>query len=366
MVVIVHDRFVLQGTESGKAVADTVLFPMAMGVDLFFLISGFLMVLTTSNFDGTRQYAWVFFVKRIARIWPVYAIVSVFVVAFEHNGINGFYDPAVVTRFLEGLVFLPHDPVTTPLYFLMSVDVAWTLCFEFYFYVVFAVAMLFGRFCYQILACWFALTLIAVLLLRAGFSLSLTRPDPIDGFRYANLAICPIVWDFVFGMLAAWIYKRSDIKSAITIYLVMAAAIGFMLVKWTSLGLANFYGPAGWGAPLAIVFTGIALLSKIDEIRVPAWSVWLGGISYSLYLVHIYVFAMVVKAPKPFLAPEEVTSYYFIFRPVASIAVAYLVFRFIEKPTSDWLRRALLRITMGGVRRPHSTSPSDPSPAGPP
>ncbi|MGN6479944.1 acyltransferase family protein [Luteibacter sp.] len=367
MVVLVHSRFILQGTDAGKAVADTVMFPMAMGVDLFFLISGFLMVLTTSNFDGSRTYAWVFFVKRIARIWPLYAIVSIAAVALEHKGINGFYDPAVLVPFLEGLIFLPHDPVSSPLYFLMSVSVAWTLCFEFYFYVVFAVAMLFGRFRYLAMAAWFALTLILVPAMRAGFTLSLINADPSQ-YRYLNLAICPIVWDFVLGMLAAWLYKsRFVIRRPAIIYAVLSAVLAIMFVKWTSLGLSHFHGPAGWGAPLAVIFTAIAMLAKIGEIRVPAWSVWLGGISYSLYLVHLYVFDEVVKtAGRLAIAPEDATAYFLVVRPIAAVLVAYVLYRYVEGPSSEWMRKALMRLSFGAGYRRHGAAPADPAPAGPP
>lgn len=68
MVVMVHSRSVLMDTAVGRGAADHVLLPMAMGVDLFFIISGFLMVWTTRDFDGTKIYVGKFLVKRFARI----------------------------------------------------------------------------------------------------------------------------------------------------------------------------------------------------------------------------------------------------------------------------------------------------------
>lgn len=368
MVVVVHSRFVLLRSVAGTAVANTLMFPMAMGVDLFFLISGFLMVLTTSNFDRTTSYAWVFFIKRLARIWPVYAIVCFFALVHDHKGINGFYDPSVVVPFLEGLVFLPHDPVGSPLYFHMFLDVAWTLCFEFYFYVVFALAMLFGRYRYWVMGLWFALTLVIVPMCQSGFTMNILTSVPVNGFRYANLATSPIVWDFIFGMVAAWIYKsRIVIRSPATVYAVVAGVVGWMLIEWNWLGFANFHGPSGWGAPLAVLFLGIVLLSKLGDIAVPRWSVWLGGISYSLYLVHLLVFAEVIKLVKSLhVPPDQVTAVYMVTRPIAAVVVAYLVFRFVETPSSEWLRKSLMAVSFGPRYRRHSPAPSDPAPAGPP
>lgn len=368
MVVLVHSRFILQDTPAGKAVADAVFYPMAMGVDIFFLISGFLMVLTTSNFDGSRRYACTFVIKRMARIWPVFAIVSLAVVAIEHKGIHGFRDPAVMGHMLEGLLFLPHDPVASPLYFMMFVDVAWTLCFEFYFYVIFGLSMLLGRYRYWALAVWFAVSLIGVPMLRGGFTLNLFQPDPLHMLRYPNLAISPIVWDFVLGMLAAWIYKSGwAIRSRAVIYLAMGLIVSWMIVQWGPLHFANFHGPQGWAAPLAVVFLGIVLLAKLGEVRVPAWSVWLGGISYSLYLTHLYVFAYVTKfAAWAHVAPEKSVTFLMVARPFAAIVVAYFVYRFIEGPTSDWMRERLMRLFFGTSKRTHGAAPSDPAAASPP
>ena len=360
MVVMVHSRFVLQGNDSYKAVADIVFFPMAMGVDLFFLISGFLMVLTTSNFDGTSVYKKIFLIKRISRIWPAYAIISVLAVLLEHKGINGFYQHDVLLSFLEGLLFIPHDPVSSPLYFMMLVNVAWTLCFEFYFYMIFAGSMFFGRYRYWAMAAWFAATLIIVPMLRSGFTMSLLSPDPIHWLRYANIVICPIVWDFIFGMIAAWIYKsKLKINNSSIIYACMAVIIGFMIVRWNEIGFINFHGPAGWGAVLAVIFIGMVFLSKNGDIRVPAWTVWLGGISYSLYLTHLYVFGFVVNtAANLHIQPENSTAYYLIARPVASIVIAYVTYKIIEEPTSKWFQHLLTKLSIPSERVPSSTPPT--------
>ncbi|MGY3041529.1 exopolysaccharide production protein ExoZ [Rhodanobacter sp. TND4EL1] len=346
MVVIVHSRFILQDTDAGKAVAYYVMYPMAMGVDLFFLISGFLMVLTTQNFDGTKGYAWRFMAKRIARIWPVYAVVSVAVVALEHHGLRGFRDLSTMMPFLEGLLFIPHDPEKSPLYFLMAVSVAWTLCFEFYFYLVFASSMLFGKRRYLAMATWFAITLVLIPVMRGDFTLGVSSQPTVAWWRYANLAINPIIWDFLFGMLAAWLYvSRVRIKSRGLIYGVMIALLAGIVINWDRLGLANFHGPGGWGLPLAIIFFGIVLFAKLGEIKVPAWSVWLGGISYSLYLVHLYAFEVTVKLVEHIpMAASTAKVVFFVLRPIVAVSFAALIYTYVETPSSHWMRDALLKL----------------------
>lgn len=367
-VVVVHSRFILEGSPAGKAVADNVMLPMAMGVDLFFLISGFLMVLTTESFDGSRTYAWQFLAKRIARVWPIYALVSLVVIPLEHHGLHGFREPQLWVSLIEGVFFVPHDPVASPMYFNMLVDVAWTLCFEFYFYLVFAGSMLFGRYRYLAMAIWFGATLVASPLLRGAHDIYAFSQPPVLWSRYANLAVNPIIWDFVFGMLAAWVYKsRILVRSPAFIYVAMAVIVGGLAVSWTDLGMSNFHGPAGWGTPLAVIFVGIVLLSKLGEIRVPSWSIWLGSASYSLYLTHLYVFGLTQRLlSHTSISGETALPLLFVFRPILAVAVAGALYKYVENPTSLWLRNLLLRPPMHRPITPVEATPQElaPGPTG--
>lgn len=345
MVVMVHNRSVLLDTEAGKAVANHVLLPMAMGVDLFFIISGFLMVLTTRDFDGSRAYAGKFLVKRLARIWPLFAVMSLMALMVEH-GFRGFRELSVAFPYLEGLAFIPHNPAASDIYFQMAVGVAWTLCFECYFYLLFGASMLFGRWRYWAMAAWFALMLVAVPIYRGGYNFGVATQPLVAWSRYANLAVNPIVWDFVFGMFAGWLYvSQVTIKSRIAIYSFAIVSTAALLVTWHRLGMVNFFGPSGWGAPLAILFACMVMLAKIGAIKVPAQLVWLGEISYSLYLVHVYVFEIMQRVVMHLsLTPEVAKWTLFIGRPMVAVFCAWVTFVCIERPASEWMRKQLLGI----------------------
>jgi hypothetical protein len=345
MVVMVHNRGALIGSPVGTAIANHLL-PMAMGVDLFFIISGFLMVLTTRNFDGTSAYVWRFAAKRMARIWPLFAVVSVVAVAVEHQGLRGFRDPSVLLPYLEGLLFVPHNPAASGIYFQMAVGVAWTLCFECYFYLVFAASMWLERWRYLGMAAWFALTLVAIPMVRGGYNLGVASQPLVTWSRYANLAVNPIVWDFVFGMLAAWLYdSRLVCRNVKMIHAMTCLSLVALLAGWHRMGMVNFFGPGGWGAPLAIAFLGVVMLAKIGRLAVPAWSVWLGEISYSLYLVHVYVFEAMqrIVAHMP-LTPSAANYVLFVARPLVAVLCAWGTFVWVERPASEWMRKSLLAI----------------------
>jgi exopolysaccharide production protein ExoZ len=352
MVVMVHSRSVLMDTASGKAVADRVLFPMGMGVDLFFIISGFLMVFTTQDFDGTRAYAWRFLAKRVARIWPLFAVVTPVALAVEH-GMHGFLDPSIFLPYLEGLIFIPHNPNASGIYFQMAVGVAWTLCFECYFYLVFAACMLFGRWRYLAMAGWFALTLVVVPLSRGSYSLNVATQPLVEWSRYANLIVNPIVWDFIIGMIAAWLYFRDfKIKRSITVYVLVIAAFASLLIGWHRLGMMNFFGPHGWAAPMSILFFGFVMLAKIEALNVPAWTVALGNMSYSLYLVHVYVFEIAQRVANVLPMSHEASDIaLFAIRPVLALIFAWLTYRYIEAPMSSWMRKWLLNLRVPSTPR---------------
>jgi exopolysaccharide production protein ExoZ len=347
MVVMVHSRGVLMDTAAGKVVADHVLLPMGMGVDLFFIISGFLMMFTSQSFDGTKAYAWQFIAKRAARIWPLFAVVTPVALVVEH-GMHGFLDPSIAFPYLEGLAFIPHNPSASGIYFQMAVGVAWTLCFECYFYLLFAACMLFGRWRYAVMAAWFALTLVALPLIRGSYSLNVATQPLVEWSRYANLAINPIVWDFVIGMIGGWLYI-SDFKVERTwkIYAVVTVLSLLLLIGWNHLSMVNFFGPHGWGAPMAILFFGALMLAKVDALKVPAWSVWLGDISYSLYLIHVYVFEILQRVVNAIPMNHDASNaVLFVIRPVAAVICAWLTFRYVETPLSTWARKRLLHIRM--------------------
>ena len=349
MIVLVHSRSVLLDTQAGKWVADHALLPMAMGVDLFFIISGFLMVLTTRDFDGSAAYAWKFLAKRLARIWPLFAAVSLVALVVEH-GFRGLLDSSVAFPYLEGLAFIPHNPAASGIYFQMAVGVAWTLCFECYFYLLFAASMGFGRWRYWAMAAWFALTLMVIPMCRGGYNLGVASQPLVAWSRYANLAINPIVWDFVFGMLAGWLYVSSvTVRSRTAIFAMAILSTSALLAAWHRLDMVNFFGPRGWGALLTILFVCAVMLEKAGGVKVPTPMVWLGEISYSLYLVHVYVFELMQRVVSYLsFSPDAAKWTLFVGRPMIAVLCAWITFAWVERPTSEWMRKQLLDIRLIG------------------
>lgn len=341
MVVMVHARFYLRG-ETGEFVAKNFFYPGAMGVDLFFMLSGFLMVITTTNSDGSWGYTYQFLCKRIARIWPVYVFTCCLFLAFAH------YFPAFplplseYRKFVESLFFIPIDP-TAPLYFSLPNPVAWTLCFEFYFYIVFGVSLLFKDWRWVALAAWFMVTVVAIPMSTGTFNLSVTDTHRYLDFRYANLAVNPIVIEFVLGMLVGKLYLANVWLPNRYVLMTCTAGAAFLVVALSATGVATFHGPLGWGGGVFLLFLSVAMLSKTVHLGAPQWLAWLGKISYSLYLTHLFAFGLLDVASHElgWTDGDRPAQWHFWANPIFALIFAAVVYRYVEHPGSAWLKRVL-------------------------
>ena len=283
LVVLTHGRYFLVGTP-GEGLAHAIFLPGAMGVDLFFLISGFIMVYTTRNASGPRDAA-LFAVKRLARIWPAYAVVTLLWIFVALGGLGFFEDAGRVKALVKSLAFQPLVPERAP-FFGLVFPLAWTLAFEMYFYVVFGISMLAGRLRWLVLASWMLLTLILLPATRGGPTVNVQQYLAFHS-PYMQLVSNPIIWEFVGGVLVGLLYLNPRIRfpSASLAWQAVVCSTGFVL-WWGWSGVGGFHGPAGWGWPLALMMLALAIASKTVTLRMPGWLLWVGTVSYSMYLTH--------------------------------------------------------------------------------
>lgn len=289
LVVIAHARYYLIGTP-WQGFAERYMESGSQGVDLFFLVSGFIMVYTTTRSDGSLRDAARFLAKRFARIWPVYAVMSLINLALQALWVGHISSMGDVAR---SLLFLPIT-TSNPPQLDLPIPVGWTLNFEFYFYLVFGLSLLAGRFRWTAFFGWMIATLVVLPLALTG-SVSLRADHNYAiGIGYVDQNLNPIIWEFVAGVLVGLLYVsrvRIRNRALLTTFLVVALAFVWF---WSYSGLVIFHGlvhngMTQWGLPLTILFVAMAFAFKDRQPRVPRALVWLGGVSYSLYLLHLFV-----------------------------------------------------------------------------
>lgn len=296
-----------------------------IGVDLFFVISGFIMVFITERHVDEGRPARDFILRRVARVVPAYWITSL---------IYGFLvgNPFDVPRFVKSALFLPLTSDGGPFFGFAFLFVGWTLNYEMYFYAVIAAGVLLPlAIRYYALAGWFALTLVAIPMLFGSATLSAFN-SPVDGIYYLSLITNPLVLDFVAGMVIGVIYLRAPTID----HRATAAFVWFAIAYFCWSYFATYratYGVTMWGIAASLLVLGLVLDERARPMRIPPFLLYLGDISYAIYLTHF-----VVKAIVDIYAHRVVDGQYlsgppaFILKVLLTLGFAHLSTFFMEKP----------------------------------
>lgn len=242
----------------------------ACGVDLFFAISGFIMVVSAQRLLGTQRPRLVFCQHRLVRIVPLYWLMTAFALAWGWR-----FGPSFdLATSVHAFAFLPYAPDGLPALKSMPLLVAWTLYYEMLFYVIFAAC----------LASTMPTTVRRVMtalaaLVAAGALFDLPQP-----FAFWTE---PIVMEFGGGMVIGLAYARGMVVTGwVRTALVAVAAALVLATDYTAIGRLN-----GWDRTLTWGVAGWLILSAVvlGPLRLPALRLWSigGAISYALYLVHM-------------------------------------------------------------------------------
>lgn len=290
----------------------------AKGVDLFFVLSGFMMVYSSQRLFGNPKGWKIFAEKRITRIVPMYWIATTIKVAalligstlILHSKFNLISTVAsylfIPTRNDNGLI----APVLL---------VGWTLNFEMFFYMIFAVALKLRVNVYIFVA--------SILFPLAVASVFRQPSWPAPSF-YLN----PVVPEFFFGMLIAkWILSGKKMHPALATVLVFGGLIWMLFLPVPEPYIISFYGVA---AALAIWGTA-ALEPKLGWL--PKWVLYLGDASYVLYLFHDMIAPAAPVILKRIHMPYPPLS--MALSIVMSVVICCGIHQYVEKPITERLRK---------------------------
>lgn len=258
-----------------------------LGVDLFFVISGFIMVYVT--YSRPRQLNTVkdFLLARFFRIYPVWWLFMGLMAAYLYFAHGVPYDAEIVERMgNDGITHMISSFLLIPQPNFPVLSVGWTLVHEVWFYLVFCLLLLLPRkFMAFGLLGWAAIVVLGSL---AGFSSHQTS-------TYLQLATSPLTLEFIAGAAMALVFVNG-------VRLMPAVALGFSAVVFLAIIFTHPIPNAftlEWGRvlvatlPCAFMVYGAACLS--DKVKGPLNTVLrtLGDWSFSLYLCHIMVMAAV-------------------------------------------------------------------------
>jgi len=322
----------------------------AIGVDIFFVISGFIISHITINQDGPKQ-SWQFLKKRFIRINPSYYAASIIYILslFALNQVeasrSAMLDPDFIKSSIKTLTIVPlfdhGNDIWSP-----WLVVGWTLSFEWLFYVMYTLAIFFSIRNKSLL-----LVLVLCILTVVGYA------HHSKEVHYVFLTN-PIVWEFCFGVIIAWLYKKINIPKIIAycfliagtgalIYLVVHGYGGISEAHNTISGKDSWMRVVKWGMPSAAIVAGLLFIEKNYQRTIFKNKVLLllGDASYAIYLIHTCMLGLVIyllqKIPAAwqFLYPDV---WVFVILGLAVLAsIAY--FKLIEKPMLKGLNKLFFR-----------------------
>ncbi len=309
-----------------------------IGVQIFFMISGFIMVHTTMKIkDDFKMNSLKFMLKRIIRIVPLYYLVTLLYIAddIKNENLSG-----ELSLLVKSLLFIPSFITKGgPYYGMPLLEVGWTLNYEMIFYSLFAVSILWGTKRY-----WFVYAIFTILVfiipILYGFSVSnnynVYRNYP---FEYLNFLTNPIWLHFILGVTLGLILPKLRFNTTFVKISLPIGIILFSLYYFRALQLP-------FNAVNDLIFCGILMISfllndmKADGIQLPKPMVILGNISFSIYLLHPLLFSYQRTIFEKLNLHSYVnTTPYFVLAIITTIFIAALFYFFFELKVTNYLKK---------------------------
>jgi exopolysaccharide production protein ExoZ len=295
------------------------------------------MVHTTRNSNSNSgKQSLEFFKRRIIRIVPMYYLCTLIFIA--HNlgpsflHLNG-------KHLLYSLLFI--SPMTLPegpSYGRPLLEIGWTLNYEIIFYLFFTFSLFFYKYKYQILFSIFILiSIILPLILTGGFGISYTVYHDY-GWNYFNLISNPIILNFAVGVIIGLVAHKITLPAILLKIMLLLSILLFLFYVFTfpmkSINLVTDLFFCGF---LVIAF----ILNDLSPggIKSLSFPVFLGNISYSLYLIHpiTIAYSQVISNKYYPLALKEYNIFFFVVI-IVTIILAWVMYELLEKGMTRFLR----------------------------
>jgi len=291
----------------------------SFGVDIFFVISGFIMLYISKPSHTPRA----FIANRIRRVAPLYWFFTLLMAVIFLVMPSVFANTELrIEALVQSLLFIPHFssahagevwPIVAP---------GWSLNYEMYFYALFALSLYLA----QQYRLWFiSAAILAVFLLAHALN---------TGGAFSTFFTDTVVFEFIFGMLLAQAWLSGVRLSPKLGVILILLGFALLLLHSQGLGLAAMDMPGIFinGIPATMVVAG-TLFIKMPEYKL---GLLLGDASYALYLSHIFVLGLLREILPPFLGNGPMAAIMFVgLSLIVCLVVSIPVHLFVD----NWLLR---------------------------
>ena len=296
-----------------------------VGVDLFFLISGFIMVYISANNISGPKAVGRFLFARTTRIYPLYWVMTTVIFALylirpDMVFSSASEDPNILTSYL----LWPDE--TFPL-----LQLGWTLIHEMGFYLIFGLLLFLpSHFRFGALFIWAGL--VALGQMQGWYEMN----------AVSNILFHPLTYEFLAGALLAYIYLKIPRLPSWVFLITGILGVLICCLLWTATPIDMFnhrwHRVLYFTAPLSLLLLGAAYLEK-SGTTAPTPLIKLGDWSYSLYLTHVLTLSLIGRIWAPFEQQSHWDN--FVVIPImlgVTILMAFVTYRVIEKPCINYSR----------------------------
>lgn len=340
-VVMFHYRFYLVPDGADRTIPDQLFGWGAIGVDLFFVISGFIMVYVTSDKTHGAKTSIDFIINRLTRILPTYYVLLLF--AFLTGGaMSTFHYPEKFSNLISALTFYPYLTKPAPLYLPDSgmYNIRWTLNYEIYFYLAFSICLL-VRPRLVALFTWFLLPIVLAYSWTSTFTVS------THGYDFSSVILLfltnPIILEFGIGVLTGYTYLYLKSKDVLTSGYLSVLCLA-LIVAGITLGQLKAYNVIS-----AFAFFFLVLFFALQSQQVlkftPKPFIMLGNISFSWYLIHNPLAGFISKRVEDIYPEGMHSTVGFFILIIASVFFAWLSHKYLEVKLTNKIRHLLRKTT---------------------
>ncbi|SAE40921.1 acyltransferase 3 [Enterobacter hormaechei] len=275
---------------SSDSVAGRLVAGGSWGVDLFFIISGFIAAYTIPRESSGIAAGVDYFVNRLVRIVPLYYIMTL-------SSFGADKDAWIAS--LKSLLFIPIGGMDDgsnslgPIYGGATIGQGWTLNYEMYFYMIAALSFIFGA------RKWVAsITFITLVILIPLFLFEIPEQYLRYGFTmdsaYLSMVTHPIIFEFIAGAALGLLYPL--LSDRLNIFTLILSIFGVGIFIYNALTHTwPGHGVLGYGLTSFLLVLSVLQLERAGYVVKSRILLYLGGVSYSVYLLHMNIKNIFIK-----------------------------------------------------------------------
>ncbi|MEH2145034.1 acyltransferase family protein [Nostoc sp.] len=310
-----------------------------IGVDFFFVLSGFIIFYIHQSDLGKPNKFKSFFFKRFIRVYPLYwsILATKIIVSLFNTNKYSIYQRSA-NEIIKAVLLLPQDRSILESAF---IGVSWTLNYEVFFYCIFGLLILRNTKISQSIICAWII----------GIVLNLFNLLPIGKVFLLRFIFDQHNLEFVLGCLAAYTISNYQFKFAAS----LIYASSFMLLlsvintKYEEFNVSGISSLVAYGIPFMILIIGSVYLEMSKTLKIPPILIYIGNASYSIYLTHAFFLSNISKIFTKFT--DKLNILYLIQNPsiyynisaflivVIGVAMGCVIHSYLEKPLITNLRK---------------------------